>query len=337
MLLLKFVSLLLDPKKLLLLLILVVGGLGFFHLQKGAIPVSNIQGVETQSVTTLSFGDSTKESITSLQLNPSETKSFYIWINSSSVRPFTNFGITVLYDPSTIRSLNIEQTKLKISGMTTLAQNQSTEIYMGKTYQAASLSLGSLCDTDYCSTIDTNKAPLAKVTVVAQSGNIKSGEIIIHPDSVAMTVDREGNVLNSDNVKALAINPSAQNNTFVVRAKLAGTNPNTAILELQTKTSTEYITIYTFEIDSTEFKDYVFTGSRMPASKNIRLRYTNDSGASKDVVVDYIKIGEKVYQTEDASTYSTGTWQNSVQRCAGGFLKTQTLHCNGYFEFFTSL
>ncbi len=330
---LKFVSLLLDPRKFFLLLILVVGGFGIYHLQNKNTPVSNIQGIGTQNVTTLSFGDSTQDLITSLQLNPNETKSFYIWVNSNSIRPFTNFGITVLYDPRLIKSLDIEQAKLKISDMATLAQNKSNVLYMGKAYQATSLSLGSLCEIDHCRTIDTSKAPLAKVTIVAQSGSTKSGEIIIHPDSIAMTVDNEGNVLSPANVQGLAINPNVLSNTFVVRAKLAGINPTTATLELQTKTNAESVTIHTFEVDSTEFKDYVFTGSKDLILNNIRLKYTNDNGVNKDVVVDYIKMGGKVYQTEDASTYSTGTWQSSVQGCTGGFLKTQTLHCNGYFDF----
>jgi len=256
------------------------------------------------------------------------TKSFYIWVNSNTVRSFTNFGITLLYDPNVIKSLDIEQSDLKIGKATTLDQNKSTVLYMGKIYQSASLSLGNLCETDYCSTLDTDKAPLAKVTVVAQSGNIKSGGIIIHPDSIAMTIDSEGNVLSPANLKVLTINPDTQNNTFVVRAKLAGTNPTTAILEIQTKTNTEHTTIHTFEIDSTEFKDYIFTSNKVPSLNNIRLRYTNDNGGSKDVVIDYIKVGGKAYQTEDASTYSTGTWQNSVQKCSGGFPKMQTLHCN---------
>lgn len=336
MLLFKLISLLLDPKKLLLLLIIGLGGFGLFQiLNKDALPVSNIQGVGTQNTTTLSFGDATKESITSLHLNPNETKSFYIWINSNLTRPFTNFGITVLYDPNIIKSLNIEQAGLQLSNITTLAQNKSTEIYMGKTYQASSLSLGSLCDIDYCSTFDANKAPLAKVTVVAQSGNVKPGEILIHPDSVVMTLDTEANIYNPAGLNSLAINPNTQTNTLVIRAKLAGTNPTTASLELQTKTSTNHVTVHTFGIDSTEFKDYIFTSNEALTLNNIRLRYTNDNGTNKDVVVDYVKIGEKVYQTEDASTYSTGTWQNGVQRCTRGFLKTQTLHCNGYFEFST--
>ena len=51
--------------------------------------------------------------------------------------------------------------------------------------------------------------------------------------------------------------------------------------------------------------------------------------------VDFIEIDGTRYQTEDRSTLSTGTWQG-VDQYTPGFLQTELLHTNGYFQYSSS-
>lgn len=75
--------------------------------------------------------------------------------------------------------------------------------------------------------------------------------------------------------------------------------------------------------------------------EDIRVRFINDytdpvSKASRNVKIDFITINGVRYDSEDASTYSTGTWSigsDGNGSCAPGFKKSAWLHCNGYFQY----
>ncbi len=71
-------------------------------------------------------------------------------------------------------------------------------------------------------------------------------------------------------------------------------------------------------------------------SQNVRVYFTNDyftNGEDRNLTVDYVVVGAKTYQSEDAGTFGKGMYV-SGQGCTSGFQKGETLHCNnGYFEY----
>ena len=69
----------------------------------------------------------------------------------------------------------------------------------------------------------------------------------------------------------------------------------------------------------------------------LRFRFFNDevdpaSGFDRNITIDRIEIDGNIYQTENAATFSTGTWtpQDGVQ---DGFGRGETLHANGFFQY----
>ena len=46
-----------------------------------------------------------------------------------------------------------------------------------------------------------------------------------------------------------------------------------------------------------------------------------------------IIVDGQVYETEKQSTYSVGSWNGRGIPCTPGFLKSDTLFCNGYFAY----
>ena len=69
----------------------------------------------------------------------------------------------------------------------------------------------------------------------------------------------------------------------------------------------------------------------------MRIEFTNDlwnpdQGIDNNLIVDNIRIGDTIFQTEADSVYSTGTWlpDDGIQP---GFRSHQWLHANGYFQF----
>jgi hypothetical protein len=74
----------------------------------------------------------------------------------------------------------------------------------------------------------------------------------------------------------------------------------------------------------------VFNGN-VPANR-IRVRFINDN-PNNDLKVDYIKVNNTTYQSEDASTYSIGHWNQANGCNNSGYLKVDQLYCNGYFQY----
>ena len=79
---------------------------------------------------------------------------------------------------------------------------------------------------------------------------------------------------------------------------------------------------------STNMNNYTYSGS--VAGKNVQLRFSNDTGGSFDVKVDYLQIDGQTYQAE-AQASNTGVWQNGS--CGGSY--SDWLHCNGAIDFGT--
>lgn len=73
------------------------------------------------------------------------------------------------------------------------------------------------------------------------------------------------------------------------------------------------------------------------SASDVRINFVNDlfdpeNGIDFNVLVDRIEIDSVAYETEDASVFSTGTWQAGVG-FEPGFLLSETLHGNGYFQY----
>ncbi|NMC35673.1 S8 family serine peptidase [Candidatus Beckwithbacteria bacterium] len=72
--------------------------------------------------------------------------------------------------------------------------------------------------------------------------------------------------------------------------------------------------------------------------KDIKLVFANDkysaaSNEDRNLLVDKIVLDGVTYETEAPSVYSSGAWSSTLKACATGYLKTQKLACNGYFQF----
>lgn len=71
---------------------------------------------------------------------------------------------------------------------------------------------------------------------------------------------------------------------------------------------------------------------RAPSSvqaSEVRVAFINDS-PPRDVIVDAIAIDGRRFESEAASTRSTGTWSGN---CQPGFKQSEVLHCNGFFAY----
>lgn len=104
-------------------------------------------------------------------------------------------------------------------------------------------------------------------------------------------------------------------------------------LELRIKNSQGvYQPVYKFTINSATYKNFTYTHTTALNAGQVRLAFVNDNGP-RDVWVDYIKIGNTVYQTEASTTYSTGTWNSNTGNCDAYYPQSEALHCNGEFHY----
>ncbi len=341
MIIIKILTSFLAPKRLIAFFIIGSILFGIYRFQKLEAPLNKgVQGIQTASGVMLSFGDQIHPQITNLRILPGESKSFYIWLESNTEQSLTNFGITLLYNPNTIQSINIEPTKWGEASPLVLGNDRSTTEFMGKDYQTLTLSVGSPCTPERCIKLTSRKTRIAKVTVTAQNTPLEKDEILIHSNSVVMGLNQTDNLFKPDiKVTTLTINKTfPQSNQLSIRARALGPNQNTTLMELQIRTAQgTYVPLHRFNISGKTYSEYSYTSARPLAPNILRFKFLSDAGASKDLEIDYIKIGDYIYQTEEQTTFSTGTWQNQTLGCSGGFSQSQVLHCNGYFEFFKSL
>lgn len=122
--------------------------------------------------------------------------------------------------------------------------------------------------------------------------------------------------------------PDDETNNIIIRAKGTFAGGAYPIMELQQ--GGKILQSWTVTSD---FKDYTYIAASL-GSDNLRVAFTNDfydrKNADRNLDVDYLSINGKLYQSED--TYTTGTWTLSTG-CAAGFKNSQSLDCNGYFEY----
>ncbi len=90
-------------------------------------------------------------------------------------------------------------------------------------------------------------------------------------------------------------------------------------------------------VTTTDFQTFRYATTKPVAPNQIKVRFTNDlydatRGIDNNLIVDYMMIDGKVYQTEAPDVYSTGTWQSS-DGVKPGLRKSEWLHANGYFQY----
>lgn len=88
--------------------------------------------------------------------------------------------------------------------------------------------------------------------------------------------------------------------------------------------------------DAREFVAFQYEVDGLSADR-VRVAFNNDlydpaNGIDNNLRVDRIEIDGNVYETEDPSVYSTGTWL-PADGVTPGFRENETLHVEGYFEF----
>lgn len=95
--------------------------------------------------------------------------------------------------------------------------------------------------------------------------------------------------------------------------------------------------VASFQAD-TNADDYTYSSEDTFSAGDVRIQFTNDlydpaNNFDRNLIVDKITVDGIVTQTEDPSTFGTGTWTGSS--IEPGFNQTETLHANGYFQYAT--
>lgn len=91
------------------------------------------------------------------------------------------------------------------------------------------------------------------------------------------------------------------------------------------------------DFESRNFTELNWTTQTPLAIEQVRVRFINDlwipeEGVDRNVRIDRIEINGESYETEDPSTFATGTFVSGVG-ITEGFLETDRLNANGYFEY----
>lgn len=87
--------------------------------------------------------------------------------------------------------------------------------------------------------------------------------------------------------------------------------------------------------DTGSFQTFTYTHPTKLTPERLKVEFTNDgvtpTGGDRNLRVDSLRIDQRTYQTEAATTFSTGTWANGVVR--PGFFSSEVLHANGYLQY----
>lgn len=135
----------------------------------------------------------------------------------------------------------------------------------------------------------------------------------------AVATDNDGNIAISESI-SVRVNAPVSENTITVRARgvIGG-----EIINLEV----DGTVVQTWTLTTT-YEDY---SAEANVNGVIWINYTNDAG-DLDAQIDYISIGDTVYQAEDQAI-NTGLYANGA--CGGGGYG-EFLHCAGYIEFETA-
>ena len=77
---------------------------------------------------------------------------------------------------------------------------------------------------------------------------------------------------------------------------------------------------YEYEVDGTV------------SASQVRVAFTNDDQANRDLRIDKIEVDGVAYPSEAPTTYSTGTW-TADNGCDEDYKQSEWLHCNGYLAY----
>jgi glucose/arabinose dehydrogenase len=101
--------------------------------------------------------------------------------------------------------------------------------------------------------------------------------------------------------------------------------------------SIDGVEVQTWEQIGTELTEFTFQIDANVSPDDVRITFENDlydpdAGVDRNLIVDRIEINAAIFQTEDSSVYSTGTWL-PADGVAPGFRQSEYLHAAGYFQF----
>ena len=88
--------------------------------------------------------------------------------------------------------------------------------------------------------------------------------------------------------------------------------------------------------DTGQFQTFTYDGGAGVTADQVRVVFTNDlyqpsQGIDRNLHVDSVEINGTLFQTEDPSVFSTGTWQDGA--ITPGFKESEVLHAGGYFQY----
>ena len=88
---------------------------------------------------------------------------------------------------------------------------------------------------------------------------------------------------------------------------------------------------------SVDFELFRYSHDEIVLPGEVRIEFINDewnpdANLDANLIVDYAQIDDVIYQTEDPSVFSTGSWKPE-DGITPGFRESETLNSNGYFQF----
>lgn len=88
--------------------------------------------------------------------------------------------------------------------------------------------------------------------------------------------------------------------------------------------------------DAGQFQTFTYNGGAGVTADQVRVVFSNDvylpdQGIDYNLRVDSVNINGTVFETEDPSVFSTGTWKDGA--ITPGFKESETLHGEGYFQY----
>ncbi len=86
---------------------------------------------------------------------------------------------------------------------------------------------------------------------------------------------------------------------------------------------------------TTSYAEYEASLPEGTSLAEVQVVFVNDAvrgSYDRNLRVDYVEFEGTRYQSESPSTFGTGTYR-SWSRCRPGYLSSEALHCNGYFQY----
>ena len=82
------------------------------------------------------------------------------------------------------------------------------------------------------------------------------------------------------------------------------------------------------------YEEFVFNLPTAATVDQIRVSFTNngtsDTGADRNLRIDFMELDGVVYQSEAPETFGVGVYQGG---CTSGNIESDTLYCTGYFQY----